>query len=563
MLGGLLALTAVALTVVGTGDEQAIEGLDALPIRAAGMVVEGKPAVAVLPFANMSADEGNEFFTQGIHDDILTQLSKIGSLDVIARTSVMQYLGTTKTIPAIGEELGVQAVVEGGVQRAGGRVRINVQLIEAQSGTHLWAETYNRELTAENVFAIQSEITTRIAEGLRMTLSPEEGDRISQAPTTSLTAYDFYLKGREAYGRYTAEDNDEAIRLFRQALALDPDYARAWAGLGDAFGLRVANYGLPIMWADSAMAASRRAIEIDPDLPDGHKALGLTYRIRGEYRQALRNYLRTVELDPSHLTAVSSLDAIYFSFGAFDEYHYWSMRAFRLSPNYRLRRTQVAWSYWQLGDYDLAERWALEALALEPDDLEAMQVLSAIASLRGEFEQGMEVAERAVLQHPTSAYALQGSAGAALFNRDFDRVRSAAEEALRLDPNLTSFHWHYSGTTLGFALLRTGETERGMSMLAETLAETEASLERNDSWGPVWEMASIHAARGERDEALRWAEQAYESRGYRFPYFIAIDPIFDGVRNDPRFRTIVARMTADVEGMRRRIEQEEVAAGVR
>ena len=511
----------------------------------------------------MSADEGNEFFTQGIHDDILTQLSKIGSLDVIARTSVMQYLGTTKTIPTIGEELGVQTLVEGGVQRAGGRVRINVQLIEAQSGTHLWAETYDRELTAENIFAIQSEIATRIAEGLSMTLSSEEGDRISHAPTASLTAYDFYLKGREAYGRYTAEDNDEAIRLFRQALELDQDYARAWAGLGDAFGLRVGNYGLPISWADSAMAASRRAIEIDPDLPDGYKALGLAYRIRGENRQALRNYLKTVELDPSHLPAVASMDAIYFSFGAFDEYHYWSMRAFRLSPNFRYRRTQVAWSYWQLGDYDLAERWARDALALEPDDLEAMQVLSAVASLRGECEQGMEIAERAVLQHPTSAYAHQGAAGAALFNRDFDRLRSAAEEAMRLDPDVTSFHWHYTGTTLGFALLRTGETERGMRGLTDMLTETEALLERNDSWGPVWEMASIHAAMGERDEAIRWAEQAYESRGYRFPYFIAIDPIFDGVRDDPLFQAIVSRMEDDVDGMRRRIGQEEVAAGVR
>ena len=134
---------------------------------------------------------------------------------------------------------------------------------------------------------------------------------------------------------------------------------------------------------------------------------------------------------------------------------------------------------------------------------------------------------------------------------------------MRLDPDVTSFHWHYTGTTLGFALLRTGETERGMRVLTDMLTETEALLERSDSWGPVWEMASIHAAMGERDEAIRWAEQAYESRGYRFPYFIAIDPIFDGVRDDPLFQAIVSRMEDDVDGMRRRIEQEEVAAGVR
>ena len=453
--------------------------------------------------------------------------------------------------------------MEGGVQRAGNRVRINVQLIEAASNTHLWAETYDRELTAENIFAIQTEIAREIAGSLRATLTAEEGSRISQAATGSLTAYDFYLRGREAYARYRPEANEEAIRLFREALDLDPEYARAWAGLGDAFGQRVQRFGFPLSWADSAIAASQRAIDINPELADGYKALGLAYGRRGDNEQALRSYLRAVELDPSHLVAVRNIGGIYFGRGAFAEYHLWRMRSFRLSPNAAGRRTEVAWSYWNLEEYDLAERWAREATALEAEELEALTILSAVASHRGEFERGMEIADQILDEHPASAYNYQTAAWAALFARDFERARPAAEEAMRLDPSGAEFHWHYTTTLLGFALLATGDRERGMAVLAEAQERAEIRLEQVTTWHPVWEMASIHAARGEVEEAIRWAERAYDENGYRFPRFIEIDPMFDSARDDPGFQVIISKMETDVEETRRRIEREEVAAGVR
>lgn len=557
MIGGLFGLTAAALTLTGSDPGDALDDLDLIPV-----IHRDKPALAVLPFANISAAEENEYFTRGIHDDILTQLSKIRALDVIARTSVMQYAGTEKTIQVIGRELGVHSLVEGGVQRAGNLVRINVQLIDADSEAHLWAQTYSRELSAENIFAVQAEIAHEIAEALKATLTSEEGSRISRAPTGNLTAYDFFLRGREAYGRYTAEDNDEAIRLFREALDRDPDYAGAWAGLGDGFGLRVSNYGFPLHWADSALAASQRAIELDPDLADGFKALGLAYAVKGAYDQALPNYLRAVDLDPSYVSAVSNLASIYFWGGDFGAYHHWSMRAFRLAPNFRYRRTEVAWSYWSLQDYDLAERWTRESLALGADESEALTLLSSIASLRGELERGIELAEQSLPEPPT-AYGHMSVAWAALFARDFERALPAAEEAGRLDPGGSTFHWHYSITTLGFALLAAGETERGMRVLAEAQELMEALMGLNDRWSPVWEMASIHAARGDVEKAIEWAERAYEENGYRFPRYIGLDPMFDSVRDDPRFQAIVDRMQADVEEMRRRIEREEIAAGIR
>ena len=574
MIGGLFALTAAVLSVVGSDGEVAVSaagsntgesGLNG-PDGAPGVVLRDRPAIAVLPFTNMSGEPENEYFSQGIHDDILTQLSKITAFDVIARTSVMQYAGTEKTIPDIGRELSVETVVEGGVQRAGNGVRINVQLIEAASNTHIWAETYDRELTAENIFAIQTEIAQEIARSLRATLTPEEGSRISQAATGSLSAYDFYLRGREAYGLYQAEANDEAIRLFREALELDPEYARAWAGLGDAFSQRVGRFGFPLSWADSALSASERATEIAPDLPDAYKALGLAQGTLGDANSSLESYLRAIELDPSHLAAVNNIGAAYFERGDFAEQHLWRMRSFRLAPNAPGRRTEVAWSYWDLEEYDLAERWALEAVELEVEEMEALTVLSAVASPRGDFVRGMEIAQRILEVWPDFRYNHQTAAGAALFARDFEQARVAAAEAARLEslaalgPN---HHWHYTLTTLGFSLLATGESERGLEVLAEAQEQVEAVMELVDSWRPVWDMASIHAVRGEVDEALEWAERAYASNGYRFPRFIEIDPMMDNLRGDPRFQALVNRMEVDVEDTRRRIEQEEVAARVR
>ncbi len=563
MIGGLFGLTAAVLTVFGGGQEGAANIVEDVPVRVPRVVLRARPAIAVLPFTNMSGDEENESFTRGIHDDILTQLSKIDALDVIARTSVMQYAETEKTIPDIGRELAVESVVEGGVQRAGNRVRINVQLIQAESNIHLWAETYDRELTAENIFAIQSEIARAIAGSLSATLTPAEGSRISQAPTGSFAAYDFYLRGREAYLRYTPEDNDEAIRLFREALAVDADYARAWAGLGNAFAQRPSRYGLPLSWADSAMVVSRRAVDIDPELADGHKALALALGVGGDSDSALVHYFRAVELDPSHFGAVANIGQIYFGRGQFADYHLWKMRAFRLSPNAPNSRTNVAWSYWNIEEYDLSERWAREAMAVEAEEEEARTILSAVASHRGEFELGMTIAYQILEDHPPSVGAYQTAAWSALFARDFERALPRAEEAMRLDPSGVQFHWHYTTTLLGFALLAAGERERGLSTLALAQERMEVRLEQTDSWNPVWDMAAIHAARGERDEAIRWAERAYESNGYRFPTFIGIDPMFDSVRDDPRFVALIRKMEVDVEETRRRIEREEVAAGVR
>ena len=193
--------------------------------------------IAVLPFQNNSPDAENAYFADGVHEDILTQLSKIGALTVISRTSVMRYRDAPESnLRQIGEELGATAILEGSVRRAGNRILVTAQLIDVATDAHLWAENYERELN--DIFAVQRGIAERVAEALQATLTPQEVSRIARAPTENLDAYDFYLRAREADRRLTEEGNEEAIRLHNLALELDPEYALAWAGLSRAYANR-------------------------------------------------------------------------------------------------------------------------------------------------------------------------------------------------------------------------------------------------------------------------------------------------------------------------------------
>src|ERR1035437_2609864 len=190
-------------------------------------------SIAVLPFENLSSSKEDEYFSDGVTEDILTQLSKIEKLKVVSRTSVMQYKNTTKSVREIGKELGVETILEGSVRRFGNRVRIVGQLIDAKTDKHLWADTYDREL--KDIFLIQTEVATKIAASLKTELSSTDREKLKWNPTKDVNAYGFYLEGREHYNRYKLDENEKAIVLFRKALELDPGYALAYTGLADAF----------------------------------------------------------------------------------------------------------------------------------------------------------------------------------------------------------------------------------------------------------------------------------------------------------------------------------------
>jgi TolB-like protein/Tfp pilus assembly protein PilF len=358
-------------------------------------------SIAVLLFDNLSGDAANEPFTIGIHDDILTQISKIRALKVIARTS-MERLDPTLSIPEIGTKLGVAAVLEGGVQRAEDRVRINVQLIDCQTEAHLWAETYDRELTAANIFSIQSEIAKTVADALRATLSQGEQDQLAIVPTGNLAAYEAYILGKQRIPKETTAALAEAVDYFEQAIKLDPSFALAYVGLAEGYIWESRWSGLPPEeLLAKAQAATDKALELDDRLGEAYSALAGIKHLRNDFEGAEAAFQRALELNPNYAKAyhwygslmsslgrpeealtlhrkaaeldplsagiIGNLGQVLSSLGRFDEALAWYKRTLEVDPGFVSGHVVLATHYWFVsGQLDEAVVWLTKAISLDP-----------------------------------------------------------------------------------------------------------------------------------------------------------------------------------------------------
>jgi len=294
--------------------------------------IEREKSIAVLLFDNLSGDAATQPFTNGIHDDILTQISKIGALKVIARTS-MERLDPTLSIPEIGTKLGVAAILEGGVQRAGDRVRINVQLIDCADETHLWAETYDRELTATNIFSIQREVAETVAHALQAALSPEERDQLAIVPTRNLAAYEAYLLGKQRRAKLNSIALAEAAVYFQQAIKLDSNFALAHAALADSYLTQIGFGGLP---HDEMIAKAEplieEALKLDDRSGEAYVSLAHLQMKKDDYEGAETSYQRALELNPNNADAWSGYGALRIASGRFEEALTLDIKAVELDP---------------------------------------------------------------------------------------------------------------------------------------------------------------------------------------------------------------------------------------
>ncbi len=266
---------------------------------------QDRKSIAVLPFANRSNQNDDLFFTDGIHDDLLTQLAKVGALTVISRTSVMEYRDTNKNMKQIGAELNVATILEGGVQKVGNRVRVTAQLIDVATDKHLWAESFDRELTAENIFELQSEIARKIVNAISIQLTPEEEQLLSEIPTQNLAAYEAYLKAREVFygANYARSQEDAAIPWLEKAIALDPEYTQAHALLANIYGQ---TYWRSIDTSEELLAKYRntldKAIASNPNSPEALRAMAnYHYRVENDYRKSLELLNKALESAPGNV----------------------------------------------------------------------------------------------------------------------------------------------------------------------------------------------------------------------------------------------------------------------
>jgi serine/threonine protein kinase/Tfp pilus assembly protein PilF len=458
-----------------------------------------RKSIAVLPFKNLSEEKENEYFSDGITEDIITQLSKIGDLKVISRTSVMRYKNTDKNLRDIGNELDVAVILEGSVRRSGNRVRIVSQLIDARSDEHVWAETYDKELT--EIFSIQSDVAQQIASALRAQLSSTERKRIEKKTTDNAEAYQLYLRGRFHISKTEKNELRKAIELFEQAIEKDSNYALAYSGLSDAYSLvAYFQYGDIISLPDArsrAKAAAERALEIDEELAEAHTSLGYFKRtFEYDWVGAEREFLRSIELNPNYALAYNYHALLLAALGRFDKALEKVQIAHKLNPlalDIYLTHARI---YYFSRQFDKAIDQLHKAMELDSTYLKLRGVLGAVYTLKG--------MHREAIQEFQKSKTLTGI--------DFEGTENYPMPATDMEP---ATYWK--------------------SALDHAIKEG-----RHKSISGLV-MATLYTRIGNNDKAIEWLNIAYDRREGGLVYLM-VEPIFDPLRSDKRYALLLGKL---------------------
>jgi TolB-like protein/Tfp pilus assembly protein PilF len=467
------------------------EPTEALPIPA--------KSIAVLPFENLSRDPDNAYFVEGIQDEILTRLSKIADLKVISRTSTQKYKSAPDNLRDVARQLGVANILEGSVQRSNDQVRVNVQLINALTDAHLWADTYDRHLT--DIFAVESEIAKTIAETLQAKLTGSERAMIAAQPTSDTTAYELYHKGRPLWEKRSGDNLPKAIAFYEQAIARDPKYALAYAGLANSYVLLPLYFSVPQRDAMAkAREAALKALQIDPKLAEAHNALGKILNFDDlDLAGAEREFQRAIELQPNNATAHQwygngPLDSL----GRFDQAIAETKRAVELDPLSPIINTDRAYPLYYARRYDEALAQAKKTIELDPGFFYSRQILGMVLQAKGD---------------------LPGAIA------EFEKARQL------------------SGDPLHLALLVVAKTKMGDKNIAQQ-ALAELDKVHPDRQGLAYDRALVYLAIGNKEEALRWLEQSYADRDGANLSWINVEPILAPLRGERRFEALVQKVIA-------------------
>src|SRR5437016_1741331 len=449
-------------------------------------------SIAVLPFENLSRDPDNAFFAEGVQDEILTRLAKVADLKVIARTSTQRFKSAPDDLQQIAKQLGVINILEGSVQKANDQVRVNVQLINALTDAHLWADTYDRKLT--DIFAVESDIAKTIAETLQAKITGSEKSSIAKAPTANSEAYELYLKGRFFWNKRTGEDLHKAIGYFEQAIAKDPDYALAYVGSADSY-LLLSSYSniSPRESLPPARAALEKALALDDSLAEAHASFGLLDTLELHLQQALVGYQRAIDLKPNYATAHHWLALGYATLGQFDPGIAEAKRAIELDPLSLIINADCSWIYFNARRFDEAEAQARKTLEMDSRFFLAHYYLGAVLQFKGQIAQ-------AIPEYQTA-----------------------------FDLN----HDLYSLAMLGQAYARNGQKEEARKIL------TQLSEEAKSHYVAPYALALVQIPLGEKDRAIEELEQAYAKGETNYLFVIKTDPLLDDLRGQPRFDALV------------------------
>jgi TolB-like protein len=554
LLGRRTVLVAGALLVLGTG-------LGAgwfLRPAAATAVATVEPAMAVLPFDNYSPDPADAYFAGGITEEITSQLSRLSGLRVVSRTAVARAMEGSRSLADLAVELGIASVLEGSVRVAGDRVRITTQLVDPRTGRHLWSEDYDRDLA--DIFAIQRDVALAIVGALRARVAPEESERMADAPTDNVAAYQLYLRDSQLLGNVPA-DNRLAIELLREALALDPRFEKAWSRLAWRYGWE-ALHGDETAPA-KAMEYSGIALEMDPFSPDAHRARASAHIALEQYAEGQARFRRALELDPNLSSALLDGGWIEALLGNQAEGLRLSGRALRTLPNVPNVRYHVGLPMLLMGDDQRLTAW-LDLAAAEGMEHHRLDLIRIELDVRrGAHDQALDRLRGAATRfsdHPEFEWV---AADVLQFLGHSEEARPTKERFYATSPDAPTWLTDRTArTNLALLVAEAGDAGRAHELLEEALRANLAAIANgSDARWRRFDIATIHAARGDHDAALDWIERAYEV-GYREHRLLRQDHVFEALRGDARFDALLARMEQANTRQRVRVRAEGIAAEV-
>jgi len=509
------------------------------------------PSIAVLPFTDMSAQKDQEYFCDGISEEIINALARIKSLHVVARTSAFSFKGKDIDIREIGRKLNVSTLLEGSVRKAGNRLRITAQLINVSDGYHIWSESYEREM--EDIFDIQSGIAKNIAVVLEVKLSPQEKERLEKKPTDNLTAYDYCIKGREYYYRYRKQDNENAIKLFKKALEFDPNYGQAYAGLADAYVMRANTFGFVYKWIDSAIEVSQKAISIDPNCADAYKSLGSALTNNGLHKKAIESYHITIDLNPNHFPATVNIGFAYSFIGQYDKALLWLKKAVALNPTFAFANAGVGWIYMLLGDYSKAELWVNKVMELEPDFNFLYRVLIEMHLAQGKYDQARTYGLKTLSIAPDDTIALYNAGQVELFSGNYAQAKQYYQKVMETQP-LQVIEVTLSAR-LAYIFWKTDQQDKSKQMSNQCLVLAQRLLEEGrENWDIPYDIATICAIDGNKAESYLWLQKAVDA-GWRNYRDGLLDPLLENLRDDDQFKKMMSEVKVLVDDMRKRVDQ--------
>ena len=452
-------------------------------------------SIAVLPFDNLSRDPDNAYFAEGVQDEILTRLAKVADLKVISRTSTSHFKSTPDNLPQIAKQLGVANILEGSVQKSNDQVRVNVQLINALTDAHLWAETYDRKLT--DIFAVESDIAKTIAETLQAKLTGSEKSSIAKTPTVNPEAYELYLKGRFFSEKRTGADLRKSVGYYDQAIAKDPNYALAYVGLADSH-LLLSAYGAisPKESIPPARAALKKALDLDDSLAQAHASSGLLATLELDLNRAISELERAIQLNPNYATAHHWIARPLMAIGEFDRAIVEGKRAIELDPLSLICNSDLGWVYFNARRYDEAEAQARKTLEMDSRFVVAHYDLGEVFQFKGELNNAI-----------------------AEYQKAFD---------LNNDP--------FSLAMLGQVYARQGKTDEARKVLGRLREDAKSR------YVSPYALAVILTALGEKAQAIDELQRGYDEGGF-YISLIKVDPLFDDLRGDLRFDALVQRIT--------------------